>query len=164
MHFRFESRVPTPLKVAFAFHKNPGALALLHAGWDHLRVLRHPQEIRIGAETWVEQLVAGFIPVVLGFRHHVYDPPFLFGEEMIHGPFSRFVHLHQFAEENGETVISDILEVQWPWQYGGNPVLRGIIAPQLRLMFQRRAEALLRLCQEGRLTGGAPENQPIAND
>jgi ligand-binding SRPBCC domain-containing protein len=149
MLFCFESRVPAPLNVIFAFHQSPAGIALLHAGWCRLQLLKHPTQIHVGAETWTEQMVAGFIPVVVGFRHHVYEPPNRFGEELIHGPFSRFVHIHEFIEANGETVVSDLLEVKWPWQYGGDLMLRRVIAPRITTMFQRRSESLLRLWREG---------------
>jgi ligand-binding SRPBCC domain-containing protein len=114
-----------------------------------LQVLKHPSEIHVNAETWIEQLVAGSIPVVLGFRHYIYEPPTRFGEELIHGPFSRFIYIHEFTERNGETIISDTLDVEWPWQYGGSFVMRQIIAPQIRLMFAKRSTSMVRLWKNG---------------
>ena len=149
MLFRFESRVPAPAKVIFSFHENPACLALLHGGWSHLKVLEHPTHIRVGAETWVEQMVYKCIPVVLGFRHHVYDPPHCFGEVLIHGPFSRFDHIHEFAETAGETIIIDRLDIEWPWQFGGDLVMQGLIAPQVKTMFRKRSDAIVRLWGDG---------------
>ena len=159
MLFRFESRVPAPAKIIFSFHENPACLALLHGGWSHLKVLKHPPQICVGAETWIEQMVCKCVPVILGFQHHVYDPPHCFGEVLIHGPFSRFVHIHEFTEVAGETIIIDRLHLEWPWQFGGDLVMRWLIAPQVKAMFRKRSDALLRLWEEGTIQIKASEHE-----
>jgi ligand-binding SRPBCC domain-containing protein len=112
-------------------------------------VLRHEGRLRVGGETWVEQTIAGFVPVVLGFRHTVLEAPLRFGEELIHGPFSSFQHLHEFEENSGKTLVRDLLDVEWPWQFGGNLALKRMVRPSIRRMFQGRAEAMERLAQDG---------------
>jgi hypothetical protein len=91
MNFCFENRVPLDRETVFAFHQNPARLELLHAGWSATRVLAHAGNVHVGAETWIKVTLAGFLPLVLGFRHTVCEPPFRFGEEQMHGPFSRFI-------------------------------------------------------------------------
>jgi ligand-binding SRPBCC domain-containing protein len=112
-------------------------------------MLQHETQIRVGGETWIEETVAGFVPVVLGFRHIVFEKPVRFGEELIHGPFSRFVHLHEFEDQNGLTRVRDRLEVEWPWQYGGSWVMERIIAGKIRRMFRCREAAMGRLAHDG---------------
>src|SRR5689334_18630179 len=96
MYLCFEHIVPVSRDSVFRFFQNPARLELLHAGWSKVRLLHHENQVRIGAETWVEVTVAGFIPMVLGFRHTLFEPPVRFGEEAIHSPFSRFTHIHEF--------------------------------------------------------------------
>ena len=140
----------------FRFFQNPARLELLHAGWSRVRLLHHEHQVRIGAETWVEVTVAGCIPIVLGFRHILFEPPVRFGEEAIHGPFSKFTHLHEFVARNHGTVVRDLVEVCLPWHYGGEAVMRYGVAPAVRRMFHHRAEALIRLVDNGTLTSCAP--------
>lgn len=149
MQFTFEHKVPLPREVVFSFHRNPAHLVLLHSPWSKFEILAHEPEVRVGGETWVEQTVAGIIPIVLGFRHHLYEPAVRFGEHLIHGPFSRFVHIHEFVNEQGQTLVRDLLEVDWPWEYGGRVVMHRVITRKLKQMFRNRAEALSRLAQDG---------------
>jgi ligand-binding SRPBCC domain-containing protein len=151
MHFSFEQAVPLAPERVFGFFENPQRLELLHAGWSRIRLLHHETQVRVGAETWLEVTIAGFIPIVLGFRHIVFEPPARFGEEAIHGPFSTFRHIHEFTPRNGDTVVHDRLEVRLPWKYGGEAVLEHGVAPSIRKMFLNRAQALTRLVNDGTL-------------
>ena len=147
MELCFEHSVPLPRATVFAFHENPGCIAALHAGWSRLRLLAHDPQLRVGAEIWIE--AGDLIPLVLGFRCTVFEPPQRFGEELIHGPFARFGHIHDFREAAGSTVIRDLLEVEMPWQYGGKMATRTVVAPLLTRMFRQRAEAMRRLVANG---------------
>ena len=149
MHFSFEHTVPLLRETVFAFFENPERLKLLHAGWPRIRLLHHETQVRVGTETWVEVTVAGFVPMVLGFRHILFEPPIRFGEAAIHGPFSRFIHIHEFGPRNGKTVVRDLLEVCLPWHYGGEILMKRSVAPAITRMFHNRAEAMTRLACDG---------------
>lgn len=75
MRFCFEHLVPASRDSVFRFFQNPARLDLLHAGWSKVRLLHHENQVRVGAETWVEVTVAGLIPIVLGFRHTLFEFP-----------------------------------------------------------------------------------------
>ena len=164
MHLCFETPVPVSRDSAFRFFQNPSRIELLHAGWSRVRLLHHENQLRVGAETWVEVTVAGCIPVVLGFRHTLFESPVRFGEEAIHGPFSKFTHVHEFIARDGITVVRDLLEVCWPWYYGGKAALRYSVAPAVRRMFQHRAEVLIRLANYGLLTNCASPPVPFPKE
>jgi len=149
MHFCFEQTVPLAPPKVFAFFENPGRLELLHPGWPKLRLLHHETQIRVGGETWIEVTVAGFVPVVFGFRHVLFEPPLRFGEESIHGPFSRFIHIHEFRLEDGKTVVRDLLEVCLPRYYGGRTIMRHGVAAAIRRVFDDRTKALAWLIEDG---------------
>jgi ligand-binding SRPBCC domain-containing protein len=151
MNFCFENRVPLNREAVFAFHQNPANLELLHADWSTTRVLAHDGNVHLGAETWIEATFAGFLLLVLGFRHTVFEPPVRFGEEEIHGPFLRFFHEHQFEGLGCETVVRDLLTISLPWYYGGEWTMKRFIAPCIRRMFQNRARSLSRLIAAGAL-------------
>ena len=70
--------------------------------------------------------------------HVEYEKNRLFVDDQIRGPFSRWVHRHQFAEERGGTRLTDSIDFALP---GGRiaEVLGGKIAQsQLRKMFEYR--------------------------
>ena len=154
MRFCFEHTVPVSSEKVFGFFENPQRLEVLHAGWSSIRLLHHESQVRVGVETWMEAPIWG-IPVVLGFRHMLFEPPVRFGEEAIHGPFSRFMHIHEFIAHDGNTVVRDVLEICLPLHYGGQAAMRHVVAPIVRRMFHNRAEALVRLARNGSLAKGA---------
>lgn len=150
MELVFEHHVPLPQDVVFAFHENPRRLELILMDWPSFRLLHCGDSIAPGNETWVEETTMGILPVVLGYRHVVYEPPKRFGEELIHGPFSRFTHIHEFEPaEGGGTIVRDRLDVAVPWQYGGAIAMRWMVAPRIRHVFALRGRALRQLAANG---------------
>jgi ligand-binding SRPBCC domain-containing protein len=151
MFMRFEHCVAASLDLVFRFHENPANLTRLHAKTTGLRLLHHDGNVMPGTTTWFEQTIGRTIPLVLGFRHTRYEPPFLFAEELIHGPFKQFTHTHEFATVHGGTLVRDILEVELSWVFGGSPATRLFVAPQLAVTFAQRREALESLASSGAL-------------
>jgi len=164
MHLCFENTIPVSRPVLFAFHEEPQNLARLHQGGCALRLLRHGGNIHVGSRTWFEITVAGVVPVVLGFEHILYDPPHRFAEQMVHGPFARFVHIHDFEEAGCGTLVRDRLDITLPPHYGGEWAMKTLIAPALEQTFTGRAAALERLANTGVIVpnGGQPlGGQPL---
>jgi ligand-binding SRPBCC domain-containing protein len=149
MKFRFERLIALPRSTVFAFHNDPAHLALLHRGQRAFRLLHHDGNPGVGSRTWFEINVGGILPVVLGFQHTCYDPPHCFGEQLIHGPFSRFSHMHEFDEVDGGTLVRDLLDVELPWYYGGELSMKTLVAPLLQRAFTFRGDALERLASTG---------------
>ncbi|WP_417378768.1 SRPBCC family protein [Gimesia sp.] len=147
MELCFEQTVPAERETLFRFHEDPAHLGLLLAEWPGFRLLRHAGHIQPGAETWVEQRVAGCLPVVMGFRHDLYEPGHRFGETMIHGPFSRFSHIHEFDETSAGTIVRDMLNVELAWQFGGALITRTVVEKNLHAAFAFRHCSLLRLVE-----------------
>ena len=149
MKFHFENCVETPIESVFALHEDPGNLAVMVRKMPTFRMIYHAGNIRLGSVIWFEFRLAHIVPVVMGFEHTIYEPPLRFGEELIHGPFSCFVHIHEFEERTNGTIVRDILEVRLPWHYGGEVAMRILVAPVLRRAFAIRAQALSNLAESG---------------
>ena len=143
----FKQTLSLPQERIFEFHQDPGNLNLLLDGWPGFRLLHHDGRIDLGCEMWVEVMVARCVPLVLGFRHTLYEPPHRFGEAIIHGPFRIFEHVHQFSSTDDGTEVHDQLKVALDWPYGGVAGTRALVIPTLRKFFAFRQMALERLCQ-----------------
>ena len=152
MRFQFEQTIALPRATVFAFHEDPGHLVLIHRDWAAFRMIRHDGDVNPGSRTWVETTVAGILPIVMGFEHDVYKPPHRFGERMIHGPFGKFTHIHEFEELEGGCVVRDVLEVELPWYYGGEMAMKFFIGPMVSRAFKFRAAALLKLAESGAMS------------
>jgi ligand-binding SRPBCC domain-containing protein len=161
MHLVFETIVPVQREIVFRFHECSSCLAVLHHGWSNTRLLKHEARVRVGGEVWAEQMVAGFLPVIVGFRHFLFEPSLRFGEDLFHGPFSRFRHIHEFEDRGSETMVRDVLNVEWPWQYGGQAALHALVVPGIRKMFRTRGEVMLRLAQNGVIAELAARNKNL---
>jgi ligand-binding SRPBCC domain-containing protein len=145
MRFHFEHLVSVPQEDAFAFHADPANLVLLLSDGPGFRLLHHDGHILPGAKTYFELTLCHILPVVFGFRHHLYEPPYRFGEERLHGPFRVFTHLHTFDQTPNGLLAQDDLDMQLPWYYGGEVTMRWIVAPLITQVFTRRQQALLRV-------------------
>ena len=112
-------------------------------------MIHHDGCLYPGSKTWFETTIAGILPVVMGFEQTVYEPPHRFGERLIHGPFRKFTHTHEFDEMSNLTRVRDLLDVELPWHYGGEPVMQLFVAPMLQRAFRLRGATLLKLAQTG---------------
>lgn len=148
MTFEFEVVINAPVATLFAFHQSSLNLALLMSGWKPFRLLSHSGTVEVGQRVWVEERV-GVLPVVMCFQYTRCDPPIRFAETLVHGPFTRFDHAHRFEPQGSATCMTDVLDVELPWWFGGRPVLRRLFASRLRAMFQYRHETLQRLSRQG---------------
>lgn len=155
MEFVFETTVPAPRGAVFAFHADPANLEVLMRGWPGFRLLRHDGNVRPGATTWVEVTVARVLPVVMGFRHEVFEPPSRFRETQFHGPFRRFVHSHEFEDRPGGTLVRDRLDLEAAGWMGGAWATRTFAAPRVWASFAFRHAALRAIVERGGI-GPAP--------
>jgi ligand-binding SRPBCC domain-containing protein len=145
MQFLFEQRVAADLERVFSFFADPRNLAVLHRDDGAFRLLRCSGGIEPGNTSWVECFLAGSLPVVLGFRHETYDPPRSFSERLVHGPFARFDHRHEFESTQRGCLVRDVIEVELPFLYGGDLGMRLAVKGAVRRRFELRHRALVRL-------------------
>jgi ligand-binding SRPBCC domain-containing protein len=163
MFFSFQTEVPLARDTVYRFYQNPANILLLHAGWSNIRVLKHVGCVYAGAETSIEITMAGFLPLVLGFRHANFQPPHRFTDQLIHGPFKTFLHVHQFEEGSGGTQIHDFLEITLPAWLGGEMATRLLIAPMVYDAFRHRAAVLKRLASDGTLLRASKSSPPTGD-
>ena len=158
MKFTFRQTIDAPRDVVFAFFRNPRCLPLLHVAEKHIRVMRHGSDVRIGSETWAEVTMFGVLPVVIGFRHDIFEPPARFGESLIHGPFKAFTHVHEFRQRDSRTEVIDRLEIELPWYYGAQLGVKLLVWPGIKRSFEIRHRELTELVASGALHRHAEVN------
>jgi ligand-binding SRPBCC domain-containing protein len=86
-----------------------------------------------------------------------WEPPVLFVDEQVRGPYRSWVHTHRFSEVgNGQTLIEDEVRYALPWQPAGR-LAAPLVARQLARIFryrQRRVWELLVDAPRSRATPG----------
>lgn len=64
--------------------------------------------------------------------------PYSFTDEMVRGAFKSFKHLHCFENNNGRTIMIDIIHFQSPLGWLGRIVSRWILKPYLSRFLEER--------------------------
>ena len=113
-HFVKESRIAAPPEVVFAFHESAGAFEKLVPPWERVTVVNSSGTIQPGARVTLRTRLG---PIVLNWvaEHTEYDPPRMFADRQVSGPFAYWYHRHRFLDDGqGGTVLRDEVDYRPP--------------------------------------------------
>lgn len=147
--FEAETHVDAPLDEVWDFHSRIDGLVDLTPNWMGMRIRSvvgpdgepDPGILEEGSRIDVSLKPFGVIPgfswtsVILERGRE--DGTAVFKDEMVEGPFKKWIHTHSFEERNGGTVVNDRVEFELPfWMLGrfGTPFFR----LNARRMFSQR--------------------------
>lgn len=126
--------------VVFGFHERPDAFALLSPPFPPVRVVRRTGD-GIAPGTRIELNVGGLTWVAL---HTVYEKNRLFVDEIVKGPFAKWIHRHEFEPVGDKTLLTDRIEFELPGGRLVNFLFAWIVKLGLRNMFSYRHRATRR--------------------
>ena len=141
----FETTLPAPIAEVFAFHADPRSLVRLMEGRAGFLLLSPGTSVEPGAVTRVRVEWAGLFRYEMEFLHGPWDPPRMFSERQVRGPFRVFEHRHEFEERGGGTLVRDRLRVALKARLGGGIATRLFVVPRLREEFEHRHGVLRRI-------------------
>lgn len=113
MKYVATSCLPVSIEDAFAYHERPGALERLVPPWESVVVESSDGSLEVGSEVVLKTSVLG-VPVRWVARHTEYDPPKLFADTQVSGPFATWDHRHEFDEQGDECQLTDRVEYRVP--------------------------------------------------
>ncbi len=149
MNFVKESRIAAPPERVFDFHESPGALGRLTPPWERVVVESGGGSIRPGGRM---TLTTTFGPLRLRWvaEHTEYDPPRLFADRQLSGPFASWYHRHRMIDDgHGGTLLRDEVDYALPFGAIGRWIGAGYIRRKLARMFDYRHEVTRRMIEAG---------------
>lgn len=130
--------VPADLETVFGFFAKPENLAAITPGWLDFRILT-PSPIPMRAGALIDYQI-GLGPVPARWRTMIttHQPPHLFVDEQLSGPYSFWHHTHRFEETDAGTLLHDEVRYLLPLGLLGRVAAGPVIKAQLRRIFRYR--------------------------
>ena len=136
----------TPERV-FGFHEQPDALTLLLPPWERARVIRPAKISEVGTQAIVETRVFGPITARWVAEHTVYDPPHMFEDVQVKGPFRSWRHRHIVEPHPDGAMLRDQIDYQPPLGILGRAFAPLLVEKRLVKLFDYRHEVTRRWCE-----------------
>jgi ligand-binding SRPBCC domain-containing protein len=149
MKFVKESVINALPEKVFDFHRRPDAFDLLVPPWESVRIVQRADITRVGSQAIIEQKIFGLFPSRWIAEHTKYDPPHMFEDVQVSGPFASWRHQHFIqAHEHVRTLLRDEIEYEPPFWIFGQLAAPFAIVPKLEKMFEYRHKITKEYCEK----------------
>ncbi len=137
--------VPKPLDQVFAFFADAGNLEALTPQWLRFSILT-PQPIAMFPGVLIDyQLRWHGIPMRWKTEITRWEPPFLFEDLQLKGPYKLWRHAHRFESVDGGTRISDRVQYSLPFGILGSAVHALSVRKNVEEIFKYRDQKVLEI-------------------
>ena len=147
MRFVKESLIRATPERVFAFHELPEVLVLLLPPWESARILQNAKISEVGARAMVQTRILGPISVMWIAEHVLYEPPHIFEDIQIKGPFRSWRHRHQVEPHQDGAILRDEIDYEPPFGFVGRALAPLLIESRLRKLFDYRHEVTSEWCE-----------------
>ncbi len=89
MKFIKETEINAPPRAIFEFHEMPDAFEKLVPPWENARIIQKADISIIGSQAIIETKIFGLFPSRWVAEHTKYEPPTMFEDVQISGPFQK---------------------------------------------------------------------------
>ncbi len=148
MQFIKETIINAPPEAVFAFHERPDAFELLVPPWEKARIIQKADISQIGSRAIIETKLFGLFPVRWVAEHTAYDPPRMFEDIQISGPFASWRHKHIVLPHPDGAILRDEIEFEPPMWIFGRLAAPFAVIPKLEKMFDYRHDVTRRTILE----------------
>jgi len=149
MKFVKESIIKATPEKVFAFHELPDAFERLIPPWENAKIIQKADISKIGSQAIIEQKIFGLISSLWIAEHTRYEPPNMFEDVQISGPFTSWRHLHIIESHEEVAILRDEIEFEPPFWIFGQLAAPLVILPKLEKMFAYRHGVTRKWCEEG---------------
>ncbi len=147
MQFVKETTIKASPERVFAFHELPDAFARLVPPWENAQVVQKADISVVGSRAIIEQKIFGIVPSRWVAEHTVYDPPRMFEDVQISGPFASWRHKHIIEPHEGGAILRDEIEFEPPMSFIGDLAAPLFILPRIEKMFDFRHKVTKEWCE-----------------
>ncbi|HEX8709160.1 MAG TPA: SRPBCC family protein [Pyrinomonadaceae bacterium] len=147
MKFVKESLIRAEPERVFAFHELPDALARLTPPGETARVLQPAPDLRVGSTAIIEARILGLFKARWMARHTAYEPPHMFEDIQVSGPFRSWRHRHLISVHEEGALLRDEVEYEPPLGLLGRVAAPLLIIPRLRRLFDYRHRVTRQWCE-----------------
>lgn len=147
MKFVKESIIKAAPEKVFAFHELPDAFERLVPPWENVKIIQKADISKIGSRAIIEQKIFGIFPSRWIAGHTKYEPPKMFEDVQISGPFKSWRHRHIIEPHEKGALLRDEIEFEPPFWIFGKLAAPLAILPKLEKMFDYRHEVTKRYCE-----------------
>jgi ligand-binding SRPBCC domain-containing protein len=148
MRFVKESIIKAAPERVFAFHELPDAIERLIPPWENAKIVQKADISQIGSQAIIEQKIFGLIPSRWVAEHTKYEPPSMFEDVQISGPFAAWRHQHIIEPHKNGSILRDEIEYEPPFSIFGRIAAPFAVVPKLEKMFAYRHEVTRKWCEE----------------
>jgi hypothetical protein len=124
-------------------------LSLLIPPWESARVIQPAKISDVGAEAIIETKIFGPIKVRWTARHTLYDPPRIFEDVQVEGPFRSWRHRHVVEAHAEGAVLRDVIDYEPPLGFFGRALVPRLVQRRLQKLFDYRHEVTRNWCEGG---------------
>jgi ligand-binding SRPBCC domain-containing protein len=147
MDFVKESVIRATPERVFQFHQQPDALSLLTPPWERAEVIQSANISNVGSRAIVQIDVLGLFKKKWIAEHTVYDPPNLFEDIQIEGPFTSWRHRHIVERHPDGALLRDEISYELPLGFVGRLFSPFLVGRRLKKVFDYRHEVTRRWCE-----------------
>lgn len=153
MRFVKESVIRASPELVFSFHELPDAFERLVPPWENGKVIQKADISKIGSQAIIEQKIFGLVPSRWVAEHTAYDPPRMFEDVQVSGPFSSWRHKHIVEPHADGAVLRDEIDLEPPMSFIGDLAVPLFISPRIKKMFDYRHQVTREWCENESLAG-----------
>ena len=147
MKFIKETIIEASPERVFAFHELPDAFERLMPPWEKADIIQKADISVIGSQAIIEQKIFGLIQSRWVAEHTKYDPPRMFEDIQLSGPFSSWRHQHIVLPHNDGAILRDEIEYEPPMWIFGRIAAPFAVVPKLEKMFEYRHQVTKKWCE-----------------
>lgn len=131
----------------FEFHLLPDAFERLVPPWENAKIIQKADVTKIGSRAIIEQKIFGLVPMQWVAEHTAYDPPRMFEDIQVSGPFKSWRHRHIVEPHPEGAMLIDEIDFEAPMGFLGTIVAPMLILPKIEKMFDFRHEVTKNWCE-----------------